>query len=116
MGTRRITMLVALMAVMMMAVFATAAYAATITGTSANNELNETNQADRIFGKGGKDVLDASLYGHDVDKLWGGTGDDTLRADDHDGADTLVGGEGYDACFGDPTDSFDISCDEVHAT
>jgi Ca2+-binding RTX toxin-like protein len=116
MRTRRITMLVALM-VVMVAMFATAAYAAhiTITGNNKPNTLDETNQNDAIRGLGGADVLDASLYGNEVDRLWGGNADDELRADDHDGFDTLVGGKGYDVCTGDATDSFDISCNEVHA-
>jgi Ca2+-binding RTX toxin-like protein len=49
------------------------------------------NQADRLYGQGGNDVLNGK-NGHD--RLFGGAGDDHLNGDS--GADHLDGGAGND--------------------
>ena len=98
---------------LMVAMFATAAYAATIYGTNGNDELYETPQNDAIYGYAGNDYIDASWYGGDTDRLFGGRGHDELDADDGDGFDLLDGGRGYDVCYGDPGDRF-VSCAEIY--
>lgn len=88
-------------------------------GFSGNDRITVDAQPDAegfdlnlsVDGGDGRDVIDASLVEYDV-VLFGGTGDDTVRAgsgDDQlfgqDGADLLVGGEGNDEIDGgDGTD------------
>jgi hemolysin type calcium-binding protein len=67
---------------------------------------------DAIYGKDRGDVIDADNYIRDHDELLGQRGDDTLRAQDEDGADTLKGGKGFDTCFADSGDVV-YSCEEL---
>jgi Ca2+-binding RTX toxin-like protein len=113
---RKMTIVVAVVA-LTVALFATAAFAATIYGTSGNDQLDETMGDDDIHGWRGADTLDASLYGHDKDRLYGNRGPDKLYANDGDQSagefDYVNGGRGWDVCYGDPEDTF-RRCQEVY--
>ena len=87
-------------------------------GTSHEDRLFErvgNGLEDNIHGWGGKDVEDATGSTNDTDNLFGGRGDDTLRATDGDGLDTLNGGKGTDICFGGADDTY-ISCEQINPT
>ena len=86
-----------------------------IVGTSNNDTLNGTNNADCILGRGGQDTIngnggndfisggdgDDTLNGNDGnDVIFGGTGQDTLNGGN--GNDSLNGGDGDDHLFGGP--------------
>ncbi len=84
---------------------------ANITGTSGNDVLNGTPEADLIVGLGGNDTLDGGAGNDSVlgdgddpyvggnDTLFGGIGDDRLEG--WGGDDTLYGGDGDDDMNGD---------------
>jgi len=64
-------------------------------GTSGNNTLTGTADADRLYGYGGNDTLN----GNDGDDLLrGGNGNDTLNGGD--GNDIIIGGNGVDFLYG----------------
>ena len=109
---RKTGMVVAMVAVMV-ALFATAAYAATIEGNDRDNTLFETSGDDLILGRGGNDVLDANNFGGDRDILRGGTGNDTLLANDGDTLDTVNGGPGNDICVVDARSEVGGGCETV---
>ena len=111
---KRMTIMVGVVA-LMVALFATAAYAAStaVYGTKGDDRvINESSgfEDDRIYALAGDDYINAvviwSTTINDADKLFGGKGDDILGADDGDGADLLNGGPGYDECYGTPGDRF----------
>ena len=105
---RKGTMMVALVA-LLVAIFATAAYAQTFIGDSGNDTFYETPGNDQMYGYGGEDELYAYQYENDVDKLYGGRGNDLVVTLDGDTDDVANGGRGrHDRCFVDPGD-------EVHA-
>jgi Ca2+-binding RTX toxin-like protein len=102
--------LVALLTVLV----AGAAYAATIKGNANDNYLEETCKRDAIYGRGGKDVLDANNCGRDTDVLYAGRGNDQLLANDGDNRDVLYGGKGFDTCVVDRrAESDGGGCDRV---
>jgi Ca2+-binding RTX toxin-like protein len=116
---KKLMLLGALAAILMLA-FAGVALAKDIQCTSVT--CNGTRHADtflervgngledNIHGRGGKDVEDANGSSGDTDNLFGGRGNDTLKATDTDGNDTLNGGKGTDTCTGNADDTF-ISCE-----
>jgi Ca2+-binding RTX toxin-like protein len=112
---RKGTTMVVALAALLVAIFATAAYALdTINctggpcyGTDNVEFFDETAGNDQIYGYGGDDALFAYFWGDDTDKLYGGSNNDDLIADDGDGMDVLVGGKGKDDfCQGDVGDKF----------
>ncbi|MDY0194927.1 MAG: Ig-like domain-containing protein [Sulfurovaceae bacterium] len=68
-------------------------------GTSGDDTLTGTAEADRLYGYAGNDIL-SSLGENDL--LRGGAGDDTLNGGD--GNDILIGGSGIDTLNGDAGD------------
>jgi Ca2+-binding RTX toxin-like protein len=115
---RRVTLMLAAMAVMV-GLFAGVALAAAIEGTSVGEILIESDRNDTMFGRGGRDIVDASAFGPDgfliqtdpdTDVANGNSGNDFIDTDDGDGRDTANGGNGDDICFGDPNDEL-ISCE-----
>ena len=101
---------------------------ANITGTSGNDVLNGTPEADLIVGLGGNDTLDGGAGNDSVlgdgddpyvggnDTLFGGIGDDRLER--WGGDDTLYGGDGDDDMNGDFSFEFGeetTSCSAVPA-
>ena len=103
---RRVTLMLAAMA-LMVSLFAAVAYAATIYGTSEAEILIESDRNDMIFGRGGGDTIDASIFTNDTDVVKGNRGSDTIYVDDGDNRDTAIGGKGVDVCVGDPGDQLD---------
>ncbi len=107
---RKVAMLMATLAILIL-VAATAVYAVNKTcttkpcrGTDARDVLQERNGngvADKIYGLGRNDHINAGTFKRDRDQLWGGPGNDILRTDDGDGRDNLNGGPGTDTCIGD---------------
>ena len=86
-------------------------------GYANDSDLIGTDEADAIYGYGGRDILrgrdgDDILYGGDAhDWLYGGRGDDTIyggagddRLDGDGGADALYGEDGDDRLDGDEGD------------
>ena len=67
---------------------------------------------DVIYGKGGKDVLDANNFNFDRDRLYGGDSGDKILANDGDGRDVAKGGKGRDICYVDPGDRT-VGCNVV---
>ena len=117
---RRTAMLLGLMMLLMLVV-AGAALAVTKTcssvpcmGTDNKDVLHERagSVRDRIYGLGGRDLLDANNYSHDRDVLRGGKERDKLLANDGDGRDVLRGGRGHDRCYADPGD-VTLQCEVV---
>ena len=106
---RRVMMLLVAMAVMV-SLFAAVAYAATIEGTREGEILQESNLNDTIFGRGGSDVINARTFANDRDVAYGNAGHDQIHVVDGDGRDTANGGNGIDACYGDPND--ELNCEE----
>jgi RTX calcium-binding nonapeptide repeat (4 copies) len=108
---RKVTLMLAAVA-MMVSLFAVAAYAAEITGTSEDDNLNESQGNDKIAGHAGFDDLDADVYNinetpggnGDTDEVKGNLGDDFIDAEDGDGRDTVNGGRGVDECQADSGD------------
>lgn len=107
---RKVVMLMATLAILIL-VAATAVYAVNKTctskpcrGTDARDVLYERNGnrvADKIYGLGRGDHINAGTFERDRDQLWGGQGNDVLRTNDGDGNDNLNGGPGTDTCTGD---------------
>lgn len=107
---RRLFMVAALVSLMVM-VFAGVALARNFQcterncyGTTNNDTIFERGGDgvnDNIYGDRGADRLFADNFGNDRDRLFGQGGNDTLDARDGDPLDTLDGGGGTDACFGD---------------
>jgi len=108
---RKLTLMLAAMA-LIVSLFATAAYAAETWGDSDSERLLESDGNDKIFGRQGNDKIFASIYGHDEDMVEGNRGDDKIRVDDGDNDDTVIGGEGFDECWGDGGDVID--CERVN--
>jgi hypothetical protein len=108
---RRVTLMLAAMAVMV-SLFAVAAYAAEINGTEEGEIILETDEDDQIFGRQGGDKIFANIYDHDKDAVDGNRHDDVIRVDDGDNEDTVIGGEGFDRCWGDEGDELD--CERVN--
>jgi len=90
--------------------FASAAYgvmrhqcaASPCTGTNSANYLDErpgNGTPDAIYGRGGRDDLDASYWTRDRDHLYGNNGKGTLNTNDGDTLDTVTRGPGYDTCI-----------------
>lgn len=77
------------------ALFAATAVAKTISGDDNDNNLVGTKGSDRIFAKGGNDVV-RGLPGRDL--IRGGTGNDRVFGDR--GSDVLFGGDGNDRVHG----------------
>ncbi len=78
-------------------------------GTSQKDKIGERagdGKRDVIRAKGADDRIKADRYGGDADRLYGQGGDDALNALDGDGRDYLEGGPGRDACAGDLGDRF----------
>jgi Ca2+-binding RTX toxin-like protein len=109
---RKVTLMLAAMA-MMVSLFAVAAYAAEIWGTGESDKIFETNQDDTIFGRQGNDHIDATKYEGDTDKVEGNRDSDTISVLDGDNQDSVDGGQDFDACFGDPHDTF-VNCEMVN--
>jgi|SRR5215211_6295532 len=109
---RKVTLMLAAMA-MMVSLFAVAAYAAEIWGTSQNDDLYESNQDDKIFGRQGNDYISAVKYKGDADHTEGNRGNDTISVKDGDNKDSVDGGQDFDACFVDPDDTY-INCEMVN--
>jgi Ca2+-binding RTX toxin-like protein len=108
---RRVTLMLVAMAVMV-SLFAAAAYAATTTGTSVGEILLESDEDDTITGLQGGDSIFANIYGGDKDMVEGNRHDDKITVDDGDNQDTVIGGEGFDKCWGDEGDKID--CEKVN--
>jgi len=53
---------------------------------------------DKMYALGGNDKIVANFFLGDRDILFGGRGDDRLRAADVDGKDVVIGGPGFDVC------------------
>jgi Ca2+-binding RTX toxin-like protein len=108
---RRVTMLLAALAVMV-TLFTAVAYAGTIEGTSQSDNLNESQLADDIFGRGGNDIIDADFYTtpEDEDELRGNRGNDEIDASDGDDSDFVNGGPGTDECAADDGDEV-VNCE-----
>jgi hypothetical protein len=108
---RKVTLMLAAVA-MMVSLFAVVAYAAEITGTSQDDNLNESQGNDEISGHAGSDDLDADVYNinqtpagnGDTDVVKGNRDDDFIDASDGDGRDTVNGGRGVDECLADSGD------------
>ena len=110
---RRVTLMLVALAVMV-TLFAAVAYAATIDGTRKGEVLLESSENDTIFGRGGGDRIQATVFGpggdigetpEDRDVVYGNAGNDGIQVDDGDGRDTAIGGNGdNDVCIGDPGD------------
>ena len=109
---RKAVMMMALMALLTLAV-AGVAYAERITGNDRNNNLFESRNNDTIYGYGGDDVIDADRYKGDVDRGYGGSGDDRIYVNDNDRLDAAVGGGGYDVCIVDRRTEIGTGCNEV---
>jgi hypothetical protein len=90
------------------------AWAATIVGTSEHEVLFESNGDDTIYGRGGIDYINADIFIGigDRDVAYGNRRGDEIDVDDNDGKDTANGGNGKDACYGDPNDQY-ISCETI---
>ena len=56
---------------------------------------------DNIYGLGGKDTIRASRYGHDRDRVYGGSGNDFIDTRDGDSKDKIDAGPGKDRCVVD---------------
>jgi hypothetical protein len=114
---RRVTLMVAAMA-LMESLFAAVAYAATIQGTNDSENLIETEQNDKIAGRGGNDDINAGFYNivqtpgglGDTDQVKGNRGADFKDVVDGDNRDTADGGKGIDECVGDPGDDI-VNCE-----
>jgi Ca2+-binding RTX toxin-like protein len=65
-----------------------------------------------MYGKDGKDVLDANNFNFDRDRLYGGDRADKILANDGDGRDVAKGGQGRDICYVDPGDRT-VNCNIV---
>ena len=85
----------------------------TLTGNAADNVITGSNGNERLYGLDGADILIADVVGadrhatyHAHDTLYGGTGNDELRA--VYGNDTLYGEGGWDTLFsGEGNDTLD---------
>jgi hypothetical protein len=114
---RRVMLMLAAVA-MMVSLFAVVAYAAEITGTSQDDNLNESQGNDLMAGHAGSDDLDAAFYNKnqtpagngDTDVVKGNKDDDFIDADDGDGRDFVNGGAGVDECKVDSGDEV-INCE-----
>jgi hypothetical protein len=109
---RRGTLMLAAMAVMV-SLLAAVAYAATIEGTRQSETLQESNLNDTIFGRGGRDFIDARTFGNDTDRANGNAGNDLINVTDGDGLDTANGGKGVDTCHGDTV--AELNCENEFA-
>ncbi len=109
---RKVVMMMALMTLLTLAV-AGVAYADRITGNDRANNLFESPRNDTIYGYGGDDVIDANRYSGDVDRGYGGSGDDRIFVNDNDRLDAAVGGNGYDVCIVDRRAEVGTGCNEV---
>jgi Ca2+-binding RTX toxin-like protein len=108
---RRVMLVLAAMA-LMVSLFAVVAYAANITGTDEGETLLESDADDQISGLQGDDKIFASVYGDDEDTVEGNRQDDKITVADGDNKDVVIGGDGYDTCWGDEGD--DIDCEKVN--
>jgi hypothetical protein len=90
-----------------------------------NVPCNGTNNADRIFerignhkedrilARDGNDVVDASKYKRDSDRVRGDGGNDRIRTDDGDNRDTVNCGSGRDVAVIDSGDRAAANCQDV---
>ena len=111
---RRMATVLGLAVLLAVAVVGTAA-AATRTcnsvpcyGTDNNDVLYErlgNEQADKIYGLGGNDVIDANTFAYDRDQLFGRSGEDRLLTNDGDSRDVIKAGPGRDVCYADRGDT-----------
>ena len=109
---RKLTMIVVLM-VMIVPLLAAAAFAADQVircktapcyGTGANDKIYEipkNGAYDKIYMKGGNDLVLANKYTNDTDVVLGGPGYDKINVADGDNFDTASGGKGGDWCIVD---------------
>ena len=83
-------------------------------GTNNNDKLGERDGqvSDEIYGKDGRDRINAGRSGNDTDKIYGQDGADRLVTADNDGKDLASGGSGHDTCIVDKGDT-KRSCEEV---
>ena len=68
---------------------------------------------DKIFMRGGHDVVQANGYTNDTDIVKGGTGFDKINVADGDRHDTASGGKGGDWCIVDHTSEVGGGCSRV---
>ncbi|KQY26700.1 peroxidase family protein [Rhizobium sp. Root482] len=74
----------------------------TMNGGFGRDELHGGADGDMLFGNGGRDMIygdggdDVIEAGANLDKAWGGAGNDTILATDNDGSDQYWGDEGSD--------------------
>jgi len=120
---RKIAMLVGVVALMTV-LFTSAALAllghqcagSPCTGTNGPNKLYErggNGTGDRIYGRGGGDVLLANEWTRDRDILRGGRGKDRLNVNDGDSRDTVSGGKRFDICIVDSRGELGGGCEAV---
>lgn len=87
------------------------------TGTNSANYLDEragNGTPDSIFGRRGRDHLDAGSYTNDRDRLHGDRGIDHLNVLDGDNRDTVYGGPGRDTCVVDSRAELGGGCQRVY--
>ena len=86
------------------------------TGTNSANYLDErpgNGTPDAIYGRGGRDRLDASYWRRDRDVLRGNSGRDRLNVRDGDTRDIVSGGPGFDVCIVNSLAEVGASCERV---
>jgi len=86
------------------------------TGTNGPDKLYErggNGTGDRIYGRGGGDVLLANEWTRDRDILRGGRGKDRLNVNDGDSRDTVSGGKRFDICIVDSRGELGGGCEAV---
>ena len=71
------------------------------------------NKEDRILARDGNDVVDASKYKRDSDRVRGDGGNDRIRTDDGDNRDTVNCGSGRDVAVIDSGDRAAANCQDV---
>jgi hypothetical protein len=86
------------------------------TGTNGPHKLYErggNGTGDRIYGRGGGDVLLANEWTRDKDVLRGSRGRDRLNVNDGDTRDTVSGGKRFDICIVDSRGELGGRCEAV---
>ena len=84
------------------------------TGTSTTNVLYErpgNGTPDAIYGRSGRDVLRADEHTRDTDRLYGNRGRDKLNVLDGETRDKASGGPGRDTCYIDSSREIGPSCE-----
>ncbi len=118
-------MMVVAMVVMLVPLFAVTAFAvdqvircksAPCYGTGNDDKIYERPQNgayDKIYMKGGHDLVLANAYTNDTDIVLGGKGYDKINVADGDNLDTASGGSGGDWCIVDRKSEAGTGCSRV---